>query len=58
MLTSSIIIIPEQIKARCSDDTTDVTDSPSRPPIGVRGPPLSSHQLQNTHPGTIFALQV
>ena len=52
MLTSSIIIIPEQIKARCSDDT----DSPSRP--RVRGPPLSSHQLQNTHPGTIFAVQV
>lgn len=56
MLTSSIIIIPEQIKARCSDDTTDVTDSPSRP--RVSGPQLSSHQLQNTHPGTIFAVQV
>ena len=56
MLTSSIITIPEQIKARCSDDTSDETDSPSGP--RVRRPPLSSHQLQNTHPGTIFAVLV
>ena len=57
MLTSSMIIILGQLKARCSDDSgIDVTDSP----LIVRGPPSSAsarHQ-QNTHPGTVFAVLV
>lgn len=57
MLTSSMIFILGQLKARCSDDRgIDVTDSP----LIVRGPPSSAsarHQ-QNTHPGTVFAVLV
>lgn len=57
MLTSSMIFILGQLKARCSDDRgIDVTDSP----LIVRGPPSSAsarHQ-QNTHPGTKESLQI
>ena len=57
MLTSSIIIILEQLKARCPDDSgIDVTDSP----LCVRGPPPSSSAplQQNRLPGTVFAVLV
>lgn len=56
-MLSSIIL--EKLKVRCSDENGfDVPDSPMIARDVTPSAPPSAPQLQNAHPGTIFACTV